>query len=79
MKYFKIFQNYLTPWNRVLLEKLIEVRKLIKEFHISYATCAEKSSPLDPNVNHMQPASIVKPYFLKFHLILSSHMSTSVD
>jgi hypothetical protein len=60
-----------TPWNRVLLEKLT-VTQLLKKFPAFYGIpklhyCVQKNLPLVPILSAMYPTHNFPPYFLKIH------------
>jgi hypothetical protein len=66
----------LTPCSKVLFEKL-KVTQLVKKFlwNPNDHCCVQRNPPLVPILSQMHPVHIFVPYFLRFILIISYHLS----
>jgi len=79
---FSVESNYLTPWSRVLLEKLT-VTQLVKKFPALYGNrrfiTMSKSPPMVPILIQMNSFHNLPHYILKIHpkMIFSSRLSSS--
>jgi hypothetical protein len=65
-----IIINLLTPWNCVLLEKLI-ISHLLKKWNLEAHCRLHKNPPLGPVPNQVNPVAPSHPDYLRFTLILS--------
>jgi hypothetical protein len=57
--------NQLTPWNGIVLEKAMEIFRLLRNTKVHY--CVNKSPPLVPILSQMNSGHTLPSYFPKIH------------